>query len=106
MFLSSSTTRIDRLLMAVFLAGLSNRRQCKQECCALSGSTIHKYAASMHPDNVVHAGKTDRVGLRALRRFGCTIESAIEDFAERFRRNGCASRREFEDQFFVSALAK
>src|SRR6516225_6841901 len=78
--LSSSTTRIDSLLMAIFLAAHIYGRQCEQKCRTLSGGTFQKKTSSMHPDNVVHTRQADCFHIRWLRhRFNNRVEGSLEN---------------------------
>src|SRR5881628_3341051 len=54
--LSSSTTRIDRLLMVkVLLAVRDDGWQSEQECRAFTGFAVHKNASSVHSNDVVNS---------------------------------------------------
>jgi hypothetical protein len=55
--------------MAAFLTVSYDGWQSEQERRALSGCTIYKNTSSMHPDNVVHTGKTDCARFSAARRW-------------------------------------
>src|SRR5215471_19045806 len=107
MFLSSSTTRIDRLLIACFLAAQGDGWQREQECGALCRRAVHENTSSVYSDDVVYTVQTDGASVRALRRRYCScVYGPLKNPSEHIRWNRGALVGDLHSRFFLSAARK